>query len=294
MESVEFETKPVPGHEDQVDVVFTIDEQLSGSFNAGVSYGDFNGLSFQAGVQQNNFLGTGNQCRHRPEYFPRLSRALISPIPIPYFTIDGISLGGQPVCTATMMRPNNVRLSTTSSKTQSIGANIGFPVDEYNGLNFGLAYKFENVSRINEYEQIKLFKSLFDDPNNPDSRASSTKTSKRTFGWYRTSLNRGTFPTAGSTQNAALRITVPGSDVQYFKMSYNGSFYFPLTNSATSGYLPEPRSNSVTVTATVISMVSTRYCRSVKTSVPARTKSAAFTSNTVGPKAVYKVPATDQ
>ncbi len=42
-------------------------------------------------------------------------------------------------------------------------------------------------------------------------------------------LNRGLFPTAGSSQRASFSITTPNSDVNYFKTVYDARFYFPLT-----------------------------------------------------------------
>jgi len=46
----------------------------------------------------------------------------------------------------------------------------------------------------------------------------------------RSTLNRGTFPTAGNHQNLSFKITTPNtSDVQYFKVNLDTKFYFPLT-----------------------------------------------------------------
>ena len=61
MEEVEFETKQLPEEDDLVDVEFTVKEQPSGSFTAGIGYGSTTKMSLNAGIQQNNFLGTGNR-----------------------------------------------------------------------------------------------------------------------------------------------------------------------------------------------------------------------------------------
>ncbi len=68
IEKVEFETKEVAGVDDKVDVSYKIKEQPSGNFNAGISYGDFQGLSFQIGVEQQNFFGTGNSAGDQLKY----------------------------------------------------------------------------------------------------------------------------------------------------------------------------------------------------------------------------------
>ncbi len=47
--------------------------------------------------------------------------------------------------------------------------------------------------------------------------------------WFRNTLNRGIFPSDGSSQRASFSITTPNSDVQYFKSVLDTKFYFPLT-----------------------------------------------------------------
>ena len=284
METVEFETRPVPGQEDQVDVVFTLKEQLSGSFSAGVSYGDFNGLAFQAGIQQNNFLGTGNRVGiglNTSRGFESFNISYTDP----YFTIDGVSLGGN-LSYSSYDASKQRGFVDYRSKSYSIGSTLGFPIDEANSVNFGLAYRYEHVSQISEYEQIKLFKRLFEDPNNPDDGIKYTNLIG-TLGWYRTTINRGTFPTDGSNQSASLRMTVPGSDVQYFKLSYNASFYFPITQSHDWTFLAKVKlgyGNGYGDKDGFDQVLPFRdNFRTGQNEV------RGFTANTIGPKAVWKV-----
>ena len=58
--TVEVDTPRVPGSDDQVDVVFKVEEQSSGAFQFGVGYSELQGLISSVSVTQRNFLGSGN------------------------------------------------------------------------------------------------------------------------------------------------------------------------------------------------------------------------------------------
>ncbi len=225
MEEVEYEIREIPGRDDLVDVEFKVKEQPSGSFNAGVSYGSFTRLSFQAGVQQNNFLGTGNIVGFNINTYSGSQNYSLN-FTDPYFTIDGVSLGGNAFYNKFDSRVQG--LERYKNESYGLGFNIGYPLDEYNRLNFGLAYKVNGISQLSEYEQIKNFKSIFEDPQDPDGRL-EFKNFEVIAGWSRATINRGTFPTDGSQQSASLKVTTPNSDTTYFKARYDSRFYFPIT-----------------------------------------------------------------
>ncbi len=46
--------------------------------------------------------------------------------------------------------------------------------------------------------------------------------------WSRRTLNRGILATRGSSQVLAAEATFPGSEMEYYKLTYTGSIYFPL------------------------------------------------------------------
>ncbi len=225
METVEFETNQLPGEDDLVDIDFEVKEQPSGSFTAGIGYGSTTQLSLNAGVQQNNFLGTGNRLGFSINTSSYSKSANVS-YTDPYFTVDGVSLGGNIFYQE--FDAGNANLVEYNNKTYGVGMTLGFPINEYVRLSFGLGYKNNGITRLETYEQIQKFYEVYSDPNDPDGGL-SFENFDVSASISRSTLNRGTFPTAGSQQSLSFKVTTPNSDVNYFKVNLDTKWYFPLT-----------------------------------------------------------------
>ncbi len=92
IESVEIEQFRVAGTSDQVDIMITVTERLAGNFSAGLGFSSGTGLTLAAGVEQENFLGTGNRVGvhfDNSETSTRYSFDFYNP----YYTINGVSRG---------------------------------------------------------------------------------------------------------------------------------------------------------------------------------------------------------
>ncbi|WP_163932997.1 outer membrane protein assembly factor BamA [Paraferrimonas sp. SM1919] len=223
-ETVESETIQIPGADDLVDVNFQVKEQPSGSFNAGVGYGTQSGLSLQFGISQSNFMGTGNQVGinlNTNKYSKNINLSYRDP----YFTKHGVSAGANIFWQE--YDAGRANLEQYKNSSYGIGADMGFPLNEYNRLNFGAMFKHNTISEISAYEQALRFYNIYRDPNDPNADLSFDNY-EINGSWSRSTLNRGTFPTSGSKQTLYGKMTVPGSDLQYFKMNFEDSHYFPL------------------------------------------------------------------
>ena len=91
-ETVDVETQPVSGSNDEVDVVYNVKETTSGSFVFGLGFSQLSGLTTQVQLSQNNFLGSGNRISvqaQRSDYLQRYDFSFVNP----YFTDNGVSLG---------------------------------------------------------------------------------------------------------------------------------------------------------------------------------------------------------
>ncbi|MGL5147423.1 MAG: outer membrane protein assembly factor BamA, partial [Plesiomonas shigelloides] len=226
-ETVDTETVQVPGTDDLVDVSFKVKEQPSGSFNAGIGYGTESGISLQFGVQQSNFLGSGNQAGinvNTNKYSKNVNLSYTDP----YFTKDGVSLGGNIYWNE--FDANEANLERYKNSAYGVALSSGFPINEYNRLNFGVGYRHNTISEISPYEQALRFYDIYRDSDNPNADLSFNNF-ELSAGWYRSTLNRGTFPTDGSSQRLSGKMSTPGSDLQYFKTDFDTNYYLPLTRS---------------------------------------------------------------
>ncbi|RPB39215.1 outer membrane protein assembly factor BamA [Vibrio parahaemolyticus] len=224
-ENVEVQTVRVPGSDDQVDLVYSVKEANSGSVNFGVGYGTESGVSFQVGLQQDNFLGSGNRVGINAmmnDYQKNVSLDYRDP----YWNLDGVSLGGKIFYDEFEASEAGI----VDYTNQSYGASLtwGFPFDELNRFEFGVGYTHNKIGNLSPYLQVEQF--LQAQAGNIDSSgALNTNDFDFNISWTRNNLNRGYFPTAGNHQRAFYKMTVPGSDVQYFKMQYDVRQYVPLT-----------------------------------------------------------------
>ena len=224
-ENVEVQTVRVPGSDDQVDLVYSVKEANSGSVNFGVGYGTESGVSFQVGLQQDNFIGSGNRVGINAmmnDYQKNVSLDYRDP----YWNLDGVSLGGKIFYDEFEASEAGI----VDYTNQSYGASLtwGFPFDELNRFEFGVGYTHNKIGNLSPYLQVEQFLQA-QEGNIDSSGALNTNDFDFNISWTRNNLNRGYFPTAGNHQRAFYKMTVPGSDVQYFKMQYDVRQYVPLT-----------------------------------------------------------------
>ena len=221
--TVDVKTERVPGTPDKVDVVYDVAEANSGSVNFGVGYGTESGVSFQAGLQQSNFLGTGNRVgitAMTNDYQKNVSLSYTDP----YWNLDGVSMGGKVFYNE--FEASNAGIVDYTNNSYGTNLNWGFPVDELNRLGLGVGYTRNDIGNVPTYLQAEQFAKSIDQYGNSHL---ITNDYDINFSWTRNALDRSYFPTAGNYQSASYKITVPGSGAQYFKMQYDVRQYIPLT-----------------------------------------------------------------
>ncbi|WP_113906184.1 outer membrane protein assembly factor BamA [Aliidiomarina celeris] len=223
-ETVESEVIPVPGEPDKVDVVYDVKEQPSGTITAGIGYGDFAGLSLNAAVTQENFLGSGNSVGFSVDT-NTFSRSLQVNYRDNYFTDDGVSLGGSVFYNE--FDGGRANLQQFNQKSWGTALDFGFPVNEYNRLNFGIGFASTGITQVNPFDQIQNFYERYASQGSGGDEL-AFDTFYATASWSRVTLNRGVYPTSGSENILSTKITAPNSDLQYFKAEYRFRYYLPF------------------------------------------------------------------
>jgi outer membrane protein insertion porin family len=217
---VNVETVPVPEVNDQIDVVYTVEEQPSGSIGASIGYAQNYGTVLGANLSENNFLGSGRKLSvgiNRSTYQESVNIGFTEP----YFTVDGVSVGYSIFARETDYDQINVSSFSTNAK----GANVswGYPISEVERIGFG--FGFENLDiRYGNFasQEIRSF---------IDTNGSKFDVFNLNLNWRKSTLNRGIFATRGSSHSIALNVALPGSGLEYYKATYKGQYLRGLTRS---------------------------------------------------------------
>ncbi|KIP86077.1 membrane protein [Stenotrophomonas maltophilia] len=218
-EAVEVETPAVTGSNDQVDVVYNVKETTSGSFVFGLGYSQSYGMTTSVQLSQNNFLGGGNRVSveaSRSSYLQRYGFSYTNP----YFTDDGVSLGYNLSWRELDYSDfNTAQYNSTNGAAQMV---FGVPITETDtvSLMFGI-----DSNQITTYDGSTP-KSIIDYINAVGRKTFHAWRSE--LGWARDSRNDYFMPTRGTYQRVGLEATLPGSTVEYYKLNYQISKYWPI------------------------------------------------------------------
>ncbi|ENU30217.1 outer membrane protein assembly complex, YaeT protein [Acinetobacter sp. CIP-A165] len=274
------DVKPVrvPNTPDQVDLNVAVEEQHSGTTTLAVGYSQNGGVTFQAGLSQTNFMGTGNRVavdlsRSETQDYYNLS------VTDPYFTIDGVSRGYNVYYRKTKL---NKDFNVNNYVTDSLGGSLsfGYPIDENQSLSASVGIDKTKVrtgpnvsTYIRDYllsnggkktgsssfcegeyksqKEIDIAKEKPIPPNPPEGYELPTHCVNESFdalnlkeygnafegefltytlnlGWSYNTLNRPVFPTSGMSHRVGLEVGLPGSDVDYQKLTYDAQAFKSL------------------------------------------------------------------
>ena len=264
-ETVEVETEEVPGTEDQIDVNYSVAEQNFGAVSFQVGTGGSGDFFISSNLQAQNFLGTGRTIGVGVNK-SRFQKGLNFRYVDPFYTIDGVSRGFN-LYAQEIDSPFNVSNFNTSSYGGTVS--FSYPLSEIQVLGFDMGYTHTELSAgIGSVQEIISSPVLFDgidkyvispananpfngpvvdavlgdvanlsdfqlqrnlDPGFVDRNGDTFDNWSLTGNWSRFTLNRGQLANDGSLHQLGVEVTLPGSDLEYARISYSNQIYWPIT-----------------------------------------------------------------
>ena len=248
VEKVEFETTPVPGTPDLVDVDFDVKEGLPGQFSGGIGYSESQSFILNGSFVHSNFMGSGE--RLAVELLAgRFSKSYSISHTDPYTNVDGVSRTvGVQFRDITQFVSAASDFSTT---TMSASLEFGYPITEFQGVRLGLVAQQSDLIvnpqssapeavtwvRNNGNPTTRIIENEIPDGPDPDTDPDILTTTlfgtkfdtyELVAGWFFDSRNRAIFADRGARHSLSLAVTAPGSEVDYYVFSYDSLQLLPL------------------------------------------------------------------
>jgi len=219
---------------DQMDIVVSVTERFSGSFNISAGYSEAQGAILSLGLTHDNVFGTGNRLGLTFNNTRSQEKYEISFLD-PYWTRDGVSRS----------------LALSYSKTDAAEANIsnyfidrtrltvgfGVPLSEYNSINFSLGL-LRNDVLISSISSSEVRNFIID--NNDDFSPGDTPDGDTydevfaSLGFSKDSRNRLIFPERGMLNS--IRMEVFSGDLDYYKLLFRHQSLYPVSDTVTFSF----------------------------------------------------------
>lgn len=218
---VQMSVAKVPDFEDRINLNFTVEETKTGNFSIGLSHSNNSGSSFEIGVSEKNFLGTGNTLNASVSQSSAVKKADVYFVD-PYFTEDKHSLSYG----VFFKKTDGAKLELASYKINEKGGSVGYgvPMTKDTRINTDLRLSTKDITCgktfAAEYEKAQC--------------ASNDKTeAKLSLEWSSNTLDDYNFPTEGSASSLNLGVALPIADFRYYKFNISAKDYFPINKDLT-------------------------------------------------------------
>ena len=217
VETIEVNTRRIPGVDDFIDLDIEVVERLAGSFNIGAGLSDSQGAVVTTSVSQENFLGSGKTVSFR------INTSKVNTIydfnyTDPYYTIDGVSRGFGASFVST--EASEADISDFDSDQYAVRVNYGIPLTDNDRIGATLQLRHTEIRRTGN-TPVEVLEFLEDNGDVFDNVTLNTN-------FVHDTRNRSLFPNKGNRQTIALEFSVPASDLEFYKLTYENAFYYPL------------------------------------------------------------------
>ncbi len=221
--SVNVETPAVPNKTDQVDVNVRVEERPTGSIMFGAGYSDRQGIILNGSISQNNIFGTGNFLSLDVNT-GAINKTYAASFTNPYFTVNGVSLGLDVYRRDLDTRPLS-QVGAFKTETTGAGFRVGVPIAENDIVSLGLAAENTNLGVFADSPQ--RYKDFIDE------FGKSTNNFPLSLSWARDRRDSAIWTTSGTTHRLFGEVSVPGGDLNFYKISYHQKWFYPISENLT-------------------------------------------------------------
>ncbi len=219
---VQMDVSKLKGFEDKINLHFSVEETKTGSFTIGLSHSNNSGASFNMGIKEKNFLGTGNTFNASLSNSEAVQEASFYFLD-PYFTEDqhSISYG---IFTKTI---DGASLDVSSYKIDENGASTGYgiPLTESTRINTEIRVSTRDIT----------CGTTFADASHEATQCTNGDTTeiKTNLSWSNNTLDNFNFPTEGQKNRLSLDVALPIADFRYYKLDASHKSYQPIGHDLT-------------------------------------------------------------
>lgn len=227
---VDIETAPVLDKDDQVDLIYKIEEQRNANISAGLSYSGANRLALNLGLDLRNCVGTGKDINVAANY-GKTAQTYTVGYSDPYFTESGIGFGGN-------LYHQHTKLSKTSNifnySLDATGMSFIWQLrlSKYNYFKVGAGWDYTvvNMNYANSPTEAQNFVNAYE-ANIPPTKGNMKIGFKDAYlntALLSNNLNHSLFPTKGFSSSVSAKVSIPGSQLEICTFDVASSWFYPL------------------------------------------------------------------
>ncbi len=234
---VKMEVSKLEGFGDKINIHLSVTETKTGSFSIGLAHSSSSGATFELGIKEKNFLGSGNTLNAEISS-AELSQTISFYFEDPYATKDGHSASY-----GIFLKENKGKASKSSYKISEKGGSIGYgiPLTKDTRLNADIQLSVRDITCGYEFGGTNGPEPQPDDTSKKDPDnfigdgleteqcANGDKNEvKANLSWSNNTLNNASFPTEGQKNKLSLDVALPIADFKYYQFDASHKSYFPL------------------------------------------------------------------
>lgn len=216
---VKMEAVRVKNFSDKINLNFQVEETKTGNITLGLSHSNSSGASFEFGIDERNFLGTGVTLNAKLSNSTAVKEINFF-LEDPYFTDSNHSINYG----VFSKKSDGMELDLSEYKIDMQGFSIGYgiPLSESTRINSSFKYSMNDISCYGDF--ITLEESQCDKKGDE---------AKLHIDWSGNTLNNYQFPTDGHSNSINLNIALPIADYRYYKFDINHKSYYPFSDDLT-------------------------------------------------------------